>query len=359
MLTGENGILTQAQKAKDETEKATIEEKRKIAQTEAAMNLTKTQYNGVPIPVGCAPTRINGESEIDEGLVIIDKNGNEWVWIEVPKNIYANTSYNGGSEPTGADDYEKIESVLKAYSSEYIYDSNLYKDVWYSEEQHGFATAKEYNNLKNKMLKSIYENGGFYIGKYETGSKNERKKDSGINDIPVIQENMYPYSYVTCKQAETLSESLSSEENTTSLLFGIQWNLVLKFIETKNGKTHDELSRKDAMTWGNTLGSTFVITRGKYCGEKDKIWNDVKNSYTKEKGKVVLFTTGVTSRNSSLNIYDLNGNAWEWTLESNIDKEYPCVVRGGACNLDYSAKSYTNYDTSYNNWGFGFRIALY
>lgn len=210
------------------------------------------------------------------------------------------------------------------------------------------------------MLKSIYENGGFYIGKYETGSKNERKRDTGINDIPVIQEDMYPYSYVTCKQAEMLSESLSFGENTTSLLFGIQWNLVLKFIETKNGKTYDELATPSyAGTWGNTLNSTFGITKGKYCSSEDKVWRDVTNLYTKEKGKVLLFTTGITSRNSSLNIYDLNGNACEWTLESNIDNEYPCVVRGGACNLDYNAKSYSYYDTSYNNWGFGFRIALY
>ena len=150
MLTGENGILTQAQRAKNETEKTTIEEQRKMAQIEATMNTTKTQYNGVPVPTGCAPTRINGESEINEGLVIIDKNGNEWVWIEVPKSIYVNTSYNGGTEPTGADDYEKIESVLRAYSGDYIYDSNLYKDVWYSEEQHGFASAKEYNDKKIK-----------------------------------------------------------------------------------------------------------------------------------------------------------------------------------------------------------------
>lgn len=44
MLTGENGILTQANKAKKENENATVDEKRKLAQAEARLTLENKEY---------------------------------------------------------------------------------------------------------------------------------------------------------------------------------------------------------------------------------------------------------------------------------------------------------------------------
>ncbi len=38
---------------------------------------------------------------------------------------------------------------------------------------------------------------------------------------------------------------------------------------------------------------------------------------TKAKNKSILLTTGATERNSSKNIYDVAGNVFEWTTESN------------------------------------------
>ncbi len=89
-LTGENGILTKASKAKDETETASEEEQRQIAMIEANMNDEETEFQGVKIPAGFAPTRIEGESTVNEGLVIVDSEGNSYVWIEVPKNRVLN-----------------------------------------------------------------------------------------------------------------------------------------------------------------------------------------------------------------------------------------------------------------------------
>ena len=46
-------------------------------------------------------------------------------------------------------------------------------------------------------------------------------------------------------------------------------------------------------------------------------FQDVGNEYSKEKSTSILLTTGATERNSSKNIYDVAGNCWEWTTESN------------------------------------------
>ena len=71
-LTGENGILTKATEAKQETEKVSEKEQRQLAMLEASMNTENTIFEGVTIPAGFAPTRMEGESTIEEGLVIID-----------------------------------------------------------------------------------------------------------------------------------------------------------------------------------------------------------------------------------------------------------------------------------------------
>ena len=69
MLTGQNGILNRASEAKEKTEIASEDEKRKLAQAEALMNTEKTTYKGVTLPEGFAPTKIEGaiRQAMDEG----------------------------------------------------------------------------------------------------------------------------------------------------------------------------------------------------------------------------------------------------------------------------------------------------
>ncbi len=148
------------------------------------------------------------ENDLNKGLVIKDSNGNEWTWIEVPKSIYTNTTYNGGTAPTSSEDYAKIESTMQNYAKDYRLSG--YTDEWYSEAQHGFKSAEEYNNHKKAMLKSVYENGGFYIGKYEVGTETLRIAKDAPLTTPVIKEGAYPYNYVTNKQAQEKSKELAT-----------------------------------------------------------------------------------------------------------------------------------------------------
>ena len=301
------------------------------------------------------------ERDLNKGVVIKDANGNEWTWIEVPKSIYANTAYNGGTAPTSSTDYAKIESTMQKYAE--AYRESGYTDEWYSEEQHGFASAEEYNKHKNTMLKSVYENGGFYIGKYEVGTETIRTSSSAAPSTPVIKEGAYPYNYVTNKQAQEKSKELATGGRTSSLMFGIQWDLVLKHIENKQGKTQAEL-KNDSTTWGNYENATFEITKGKYANSTDygETFTEVNGTYTKPASKEVLLTTGATERNSVLNIYDLAGNEYEWTLEKSTLTGYPSVSRGGRYNFsgsNYPASYRGNYATSSSNSIISFRPALW
>ncbi len=301
------------------------------------------------IPQGFSVSETPGENTIDEGLVVRDEKQNEWVWIEVPKSIYQTAE--------SSEDYEKIEKDMQTYTSSYR--NSEYTDTWNSKEQHGFASANEYQNWKNNMLKSVYEKEGFYIGRYEVGTTTARASSSATETTPILQKDAYPYNFVTCKQAQTLAKSLATEGKTSSLMFGIQWDLVMKYVETKGGKTQDEL--KDSTTWGNYSNATFDITRGEYSATEG-LWNQVNAKYTKPTESVIL-TTGTTNRNSALNIFDLSGNVWEWTLEYTSGSNGSCVSIGGAYDnngKEHSASSRNyGYAVTFTHPGLGFRPALY
>ena len=373
-LTGENGILTRANDAKTETEEAKEDELRKLTALEAATNLEDTTYidystgeeKTVTIPAETAVSQVEGENTLKDGLVIIDKNGNEWVWIEVPKSIYENEEYytNGATNPTSSEDYTNIEKIMQNYATKY---RGSYTDEWYSEAQHGFASAGEYNNHKNAMLKSVYENGGFYIGKYEVGIGEDTYRNYGtdyrtehpIDETPVIQQDKYVYNWVRCSQAQELSEILAVGGKTSSLMFGIQWDLVLAYLESKGISVAD--LNEDSGSWGNYSNVAFNITRGKYSTDYGANYTTVNGTYQKPESSVLL-TTGATKRNSKMNIYDLAGNVWEWTLEKSTDIFLPSIPRGGYYNYNgskypatyhHNVSAYSSYDV------LGFRPALY
>ena len=241
------------------------------------------------------------------------------------------------------------------------YKKEIFTDTWYSKEQHGFANAEEYNNHKKAMLKSVYENGGFYIGKYEVGTESLRTTKDAPLTTPVIKEGAYPYNYVTNKQAQEKSKELATGGRTSSLMFGIQWNLVLKHIETKQGKTPEEL-KNDSTTWGNYGNATFEITKGKYSEDYGYTFTEVKGTYARPSNHYVLLTTGATERNSMLNIYDLAGNESEWTLEKYTVTSVPSVHRGGCFSNDgaYFPAAYRDISsTSFSVVSISFRPALW
>ena len=323
--------------------------------TETGGTLPSTAETKPFLPTGATVV----EKDLNKGVVIKDSNGNYWTWIEVPKSIYTNTTYNGGTAPTSSIDYAKIESTMQKYAE--VYRESGYTDEWYSEAQHGFASADEYNNHKNTMLKSVYENGGFYIGKYEVGTETLRTSSDANLTIPVIKEGVYPYNFLTNKQAQEKSKELATGGRTSSLMFGIQWDLVLKYIENKNGKTQVEL-KSDSTTWGNYSSATFEITKGKYSRDGGKTFTEVKGTYTKPANTNVLLTTGATERNGVLNIYDLAGNELEWTLEKSTAPSTPSVYRGSHYDYGgsrYPASSRLSNITSYSRYDVSFRPALW
>ena len=326
-------------------------------------------------------------TDLTTGLVITDGT-NYWTWVEVPKSIYENTTYNKGTAPAGEEDYDIIEKVLSNYTGTLL-SRDEYVDKWYdgqgrteeesdtTEDTTGCGlTASQYKDLKQTMLSSVYKNGGFWIGQYEVGADAYPATDENDSRTPIISQGKYPYNYITCANAQIKSSQINSGDYTSSLMFGIQWDLVLKHLEIK-AQWDEEQSAEyylttDSTSWGNYNNATFTIENGQYTINTSDAnsfidYNIPTEDYVDSNGikledERVLYTTGASSQNRKMNIYDIAGNIYEWTLEKGYRDEYPCVSRGGYYYRtgDYSPAAYRNYDdkiTSYYN--IGFRPTIY
>ena len=304
------------------------------------------------------------DTTLKNGLTIQDSKGNQYVWIEVPMTDEVYPTAGLKIKNFSDEEYTKIEDDLHAYTNGYR-NATTNKDEYYS----GIGlTSDQYSELKKTMLKSVYQNGGFYIGKYETGIE-DIPKTSGSSDrvpteIPVIKQNAYPYNNVTCGQAQILASNMESGNHTSSLMFGVQWDLVLKYFETK-GTSQEDL-KTDSTSWGNYANNLWKITNENLKYElSDGVnylgWTSatekVKDSYSN-----IVLSTGASDDFNKQGIYDLAGNLWEWTLERFLSSKSCAAFRGGnSLNAGYfNPAAYRAYDEviKYSNT-LGFRVSIF
>ena len=398
LVLGNNGIIAKAKDA--ETKSAEASQNDLIGMNELAQQLEE-QINGStgnggktePETVPYLPSddfHYDTSTSVDTGLVIKDGSGNEYVWVVVPRTtaVYAKTGL-GKTTFTDAD-YTSIENDLKEYTKTYR-GSTKYSDTWYADDKNeGWLSETEYKTLKNSMLKSVYENGGFYVGRYEAGIAENGTSDEQTNSdgkytiegmpVPVSKADAYPYTYVTRTQAQNLASNVNPGTKTSSLMFGVQWDLVLAFMSKDTAKiTSTDVLTKDSTTIGNYYNSTFQLSQtGKYATMSNwslsSTWNPTTTSTpnfvdtSRNKiaqsttGNGILVTTGTSEKNKVMNIYDIAGNVEEWTLEKTSRDSSPCAARGGFYYIIGSygpAANRFDYTKTNPNGNIGFRLSLW
>ena len=417
LVLGDNGIVKKAQDAKTKSAEASENDLKGmnslIEQMESTLNgessdnkeddgLGKLVNDMGTLPEDTTPYfpssdfKRREKTNTENGLVIEDSDGNQYVWVVVPRTtaVYKKTEL-GKTTFTDAD-YTSIENDLKEYTKTYR-GSTSFTDTWCADDKNeGWLSEKDYKALKNKMLKSVYENGGFYVGRYEAGIGTNRTSGSAKNSdgkytiegmpTPVTKADAYPYTYVTRTQAQNLARNVNSGTKTTSsLMFGVQWDLMLAFMSKDTAKiTSTDILTKNSTTIGNYRDSTFDLNRGKYA-QYDNLgnpWNNfdkalgsivVSNETTGKMKKTeqssysdsILLTTGGTEQSKIMNIYDVAGNVEEWTLEKTSFTDFPCAYRGGVYynpGCPPAVRSNTSTDAGSDGNGgdsLGFRVSLF
>ena len=389
LVLGDNGIIAKAKEAQRKSAEASQNDL--IGMNELAQQLGE-KINGStgsgsgnggtggktePETVPYLPSddfHYDTSTSVDTGLVIKDGSGNEYVWVVVPRTtaVYATTGL-GKTTFTDAD-YTSIENDLKEYTKTYRGSTSFITDTWYADDKNeGWLSETEYKTLKNSMLKSVYENGGFYVGRYEAGIIENRTSESATNSdgkytiegmpVPVTKADAYPYTYVTRTQAQNLASNVNSGTKTSSLMFGVQWDLVLAFMHNK-GNIADSTLTSNSTTIGNYKNNLWTIknANAKYSTDYGRTFTACPNPFKKDADSKILLTTGADSSFSVQNIYDIAGNVYEWTLEKTDRGSLPCAQRGGDfydTGSGSPAAKRNNFYTFSTDYSIGFRVTLW
>ena len=306
--------------------------KEKLPDIKAGERATaNSNYKGAVIPKGFTVSGISTEQDVDNGLVIYDiPEGTTPDWSN-PDSV--KTKYNQFVWiPVEVKSTDTENSIASFYRSEWTANASTGGDrtaglsTNYTEPDSTNDTADKTGiaDQITELTKSIYKYGGFYIGRYEAGTATPRTSGSSQTAEFVVQQDKYPYIYITwgksmsdvSEGAVYLCNNLYSKTNTnygaTSMLCsGVSWDSMLDFIKDSSH------SVTDSATWGNYYNSeTYKVYRGSLYN--NSAWSTANTTTGTEitKNSSVLLTTGATERNSSKNIYDVAGNCWERTTES-------------------------------------------
>ncbi len=286
--------------------------------------------NTIPLPDGYEISDVDGENTIEDGLVIKDSNGNEFVWIPVSEDF--SDSYGSSSALS-----EPKELTYTYSSSGAAYDSQTTLDYLYGEAFYDYKTDFDYNTHYVEMVASVNKYRGFYIGRYETTVDDDNNIGSVYNTTVItgtstIEQTNYEYArWYGLYYVERNSDVTGNGEYVqTNMIWGQQWDAMITYFDD-NGIDY----------------SAFTSTQGELVKSGQSTNSDGENDMI-------------------YNIYDLRINGTEWTAFSYESSNYFSnrVTKGGNYSsgnaADYSPTSLGAYGASPTlGTGFTSRLTLY
>ena len=305
----------------------TVEEARnqnKPFENDTTITDSCTPANSIRVPAGFKIAE-DSALTVEDGVVIEDKDGNQFVWIPAKTEAEGGATINLSSGGT-----ETIVYQRTAFTRENI--TTQFTETMPSDEE-----------------ASVNAWGGYYIGRYEAGDKESTEAKtmrSGQTDATItIKKGQAPYNYITQANAKTKAEGMDTLQEyttaTTKLVSSYAWDTAISYIQIKNSDYGTNSPE------GNYRNTTFTYT-------------DITGaSQTKNNNSYTLIPTGQTTAVS--NIYDMGGNLYEYTTESYSNEHIPCVTRGGLYGVyydSYPAGHRSRSDGSADS-GVGFRVTLY
>lgn len=344
---GVDKLLAHAKAAKAETEKTTKEEEKELTMLLQETNFGNQEYKDINgdiaiIPAGFALTGREGEDIISEGLVITDKNGNEFVWVPVNK-----------------ENFEKEFVRIAGYSEKNPQDISGYGEA---DGTGNNALSKESDATKREaieMYSCVAKNGGFYIGRYEAGKETLTLEDGTTKPKLVIKKGADLYNYIKWGNSVTddtsgaveaarkfaIENNYNTEKVCSTLCYSVQWDTAIKFIDpTYTGYAKDSTKQGWFSDNYNSTTGGNLDTNPNHITGKDLVYEDSPTKIS----------------NMHKNIYDMGGNAREWVMEA-CGGLYR-TVRGGyykSTGAKRSASNRTNSSLSDEYEFIGFRVALY
>ena len=278
----------------------------------------------VPIPEGYIVSENSDENIVNKGLVISDSRGNEYVWISCTVDSSSNKlQYKRTEWGVEKDGTDNSRAIKDELTLKDI-------DVTYSktDTDNGIneEISKEIVAQINAEKESIKKYGGYYIGRYEVGKDNK---------TAVIKAEQEPYVNIKWSKAYELAKGIGGGEGaTTYLCSSYSWDTAINFIQNTTGKNY---------------ATSIIGFNGNWKSQEVK---DSSGKVIKPVNTAQRLNTGLTT--ALCNIYDMGGNVGEFTTELNPGTSETVVLRGGIYynNRPAGYRWDTNSGSAYSNYGF-------
>jgi hypothetical protein len=419
-LTGENGILSKANTAKTETEKAGAKEKVQMAVMSSFDNSGKLDYGQLKtnldkvegIDKKSVPPTITEDTfpftvKVDGYDVKIDENGKVTVEGEnsgsgdnpTPNPPTASTVEEAKNEGTVLDENNPT-TITDTYGNEVkvpegfkiAEDSaiDVTGGVVIEDVSHGATAGSQFVWIP---VGTVYTSADKSTSK--TIELNRYIFDESGNPTPQGEQVIYSFwkELATSDKGNTVAKDIeafktSAITNKGYYMGRYEARSVTPRTASSNALAQVTVKPNDYVYNYVTQPQAAALARGMY-GEDKKFTSDLINSYAWDTAIIFLQTfdnradktkpySQQNSLNSSLapqgtnhltdlakqdkicNIWDMASNDWEWSTETVSDSNSPCVNRGG--NFDSSRSDTSNRggsSTSSANDYFAFRSALY
>ena len=279
----------------------------------------------VPIPEGYIVSENSDENIVNKGLVISDSRGNEYVWISCTVDSSSNKlQYKRTEWGVEKDGTDNSRAIKDELTLKDI-------DVTYSktDTDNGIneEISKEIVAQINAEKESIKKYGGYYIGRYEVGKDNK---------TAVIKAEQEPYVNIKWSKAYELAKGIGGGEGaTTYLCSSYSWDTAINFIQNTTGKNY---------------ATSIIGFNGNWKSQEVK---DSSGKVIKPVNTAQRLNTGLTT--ALCNIYDMGGNVGEFTTELNPGMSETVVLRGGN-NFDNLGPAGCRWDSvsgvAYSLYGF-------
>ena len=283
----------------------------------------------VPIPEGYIVSENSDENIVNKGLVISDSRGNEYVWISCTVDSSSNKlQYKRTEWGVEKDGTDNSRAIKDELTLKDI-------DVTYSktDTDNGIneEISKEIVAQINAEKESIKKYGGYYIGRYEVGKDNK---------TAVIKAEQEPYVNIKWSKAYELAKGIGGGEGaTTYLCSSYSWDTAINFIQNTTGKNY---------------ATSIIGFNGNWKSQEVK---DSSGKVIKPVNTAQRLNTGLTT--ALCNIYDMGGNVGEFTTELNPGTSETVVVRGGIYSVNFPAGYRWDYGSGFAYSDFGFRATLF
>ena len=279
--------------------------------------------NTATVPQGFTVSGIPGKQIIANGLVIYD----------IPESDIAEVDWTTKNED-GAYNVQALYNQFiwipvasaDVYKRDFSYQSNfisseenLFTDTGYLPADIQPKTDDATNNETAERT-AVLKYNGFYIARYEAG-----KDESNV----VSKQNATVYTDKKQTDFKNIGKTMYGESSTyvkSAMCSGIQWDMVMKFID---GKTDGNGEIYDVRTYNSTRHIGSKAEAGKNLADKVQ------------------------------NIYDLEGNCWEYVAEKNNISD-PIILRGGLYGANSDDKASMRFGCAGSAYRYRtFRIVLY